>query len=104
MDQCSIGKALQQKCDEEIYVKDHKRIKFEDLDSEQQLCLTQRTGLIPISDVCSHHHEKYFFYYSNWQKNCCNPLNDHKRKVVKGRRLITTDMAKKYNLVPGTIN
>ena len=82
MDQCSIGKALQQTCDEESYTSKYKnllthgRMKFEDLDLEQQFCLTQRTGSISIIDICQHHHTKYVHGYPTWQKNCCNPLND----------------------------
>ena len=59
MSECSVGKGLNEKCDETLFVRKHGRVCFTSLSEEDQFCLARRTGLQCITDVCLHHKCKY---------------------------------------------
>ena len=44
-----------------------------------------------------------FFKFSKITNKCCDPFNDHTKKVTGNLKVISSDMAERYDLVLGSI-
>ena len=75
------------------------------LDKDEKDTLQLRSGCdAAVLSVCRYHWQNYFEFYISHQRLCCDPFERHKKKINKGLRVITLEMARLYGeirLIPG---
>ena len=78
---------------------------FHVLSNDQREILRLRSGCdAAVPTVCHYHWHKYFEISQVQQRVCMDPLGKHRKKVSKGLRVITLEMARLHHdlrLIPG---
>lgn len=106
MDECSLGKHLQEECHKCSY---SKTVEYSNkvLTDDEKYLLSKRTNasVSSLTDICSFHCQKYITYYSREQRYCCDPLKKHDKKQYRKGRLIEISVAfskeNPLDLIPG---
>ena len=79
--QCSVGLILKSKCHKLTFTTHIGLNLFQDLDTDEQNLVSQRSGVFPalITDICFHHEKFYLEKFPMFQNKCCDPLLVHER-------------------------
>ena len=96
---CCLGSFLNESCSSNK-ASDH----YELTENEKEI-VKLRTKCGQVDSLCKKHRNEFLLQYSNHQRSCCDILAKHSgKKISKGLREITLEMAKfyaRFNLVPG---
>ena len=76
-EKCSVGALLAIECHKVTYTTKKELIKFENINQEEQVLLSLRSGCQNIVNLYNHHKQIYLTKYETRQKTCCNPFEDH---------------------------
>lgn len=91
-EQCSIGIFTEDECHKCVYGAVPKTITpIYSYSEKDQFLFFSRVGST-ITTVCKYHENKFLIKYSHiFSRRCCDPLQQHKKRVSKGLREITLD-------------
>lgn len=90
--QCSIGNLTEDECHKCVYGVVSKLIApISSYSENDQFLFFSRVGS-EITTVCKYHENKFLVKYSHlFGRECCDPLQLHKKRILKGLRKITVD-------------
>ena len=95
---CLLGAFLKENCQ-------YDPLTLHMLDNDEQYILQLRSGCDrSVVSVCSLHWQIFFEFYTFNQRLCCDPFGRHKKKINRGLRIITLEMARLHHdlgLTPG---
>lgn len=89
---CSIGTLMQDDCHKCVYgVVPKLTTPISSYSENDQFLIVSRVGS-EVTTVCKYHENKFLFKYSHlFSRECCDPLQQHKKRITKGLRKITVD-------------
>ena len=111
-EKCDFGRILNQKCNLHHFSRTSGLQQLDQLLEEDQVEIyLWRAGRLDkrndVSTICKHHEQFFGNAFERREKYCCQVLTNHTRKTIKGKQIITLEMAKylkskNFDVIPGT--